>query len=117
MSQRAGHGRSSTRTQTHPTHVSHRRRDVRPPWRAAATVEADPCVFLDGDVYERLTNMAKQARANRSQFLEHLILRAEVICSFQPPVLPPPRPWWKLWSKEERQPELPAIVADLRNAA
>ena len=29
-------------------------------------------------------------------------------------VLRPPRPWWKLWSKEERGPELPAIVADLR---
>ena len=33
------------------------------------------------------------------------------------PVLPAPRPWWKLWGKEEREPELPAIVADLRNAA
>ena len=32
---------------------------------------------------------------------------------FQLP-LPPSRPWWKLWSKEEREPELPAIVADLR---
>ena len=32
-------------------------------------------------------------------------------------MLPPPRPWWKLWGKEEREPELPAIVADLRNAA
>ena len=50
------------------------------------------------------------------QFLEHLILRAEVIWNCQPPVLPP-RPWWKLWSKEEREPELPAIVADLRNMA
>ena len=32
------------------------------------------------------------------------------------PVLPAPRPWWKLWSKEEREPELPSIVADLRGA-
>ena len=64
-----------------------------------------------------LRNMAKQARASEAQFLEHLILRAEAIYNFQPPVLPPPRPWWKLWSKEEREPELPAIVADLRNAA
>ena len=31
--------------------------------------------------------------------------------------LTPPRPWWKLWGKEEREPELPVIVADLRNAA
>ena len=71
-------------------------------------------VFLGRDPYERLTNMAQQARANEAQFLEHLILRAEAIYNFQLPVLPSPRPWWKLWSKEERQPELPAIVADLR---
>ena len=71
-------------------------------------------VLLGRDPYERLTNMAKQARASESQFLEHLILRAEAIYNFQPPVLPAPRPWWKLWSKEEREPELPAIVADLR---
>ena len=68
-------------------------------WRAAAIVEVSPCVFLDGDPYERLTNMAQQARANEAQFLEHLILGAEVIGSFQPPVLPSPRPWWNLWSK------------------
>ena len=74
-------------------------------------------VFLGSDPYERLTNMAKQARASEAQFLEHLILRAEAIYNFQPPVLPVPRPWWKLWSKEERELELPAIVADLRNAA
>ena len=71
-------------------------------------------VFLGDDPYDRLRNMAKQARANEAQFLEHLILRAEAIYNFQPPVLPAPRPWWKLWSKEEREPELPAIVADLR---
>ena len=88
-------------------------------WRAAATVEVSPCVFLDrsvlldGDPYERLTSMAQRARANEAQFLEHLILRAEVIWNFQPPS----RPWWKLWSKEEREPEMPAIVADFRNAA
>ena len=52
-----------------------------------------------------------------ASFLERLILRAEAIYNFQPSVLPPPRPWWKLWSKEERAPELPAIVGDLRNAA
>ena len=72
-------------------------------------------MFLQSDPYERLTNMAKQARANEGQFLEHLILRAELIWNFQPP-LPPSRPWWKLWSKEQA-PELPAIVGDLRNAA
>ena len=74
-------------------------------------------VFLEHEPYERLTKMAQQARANEAQFLEHLILRAEAIYNFQPSVPPPPRPWWKLWSKEEREPELPAIVADLRNAA
>ena len=74
-------------------------------------------VFLESDPYERLTKMAQHARANEAQFLEHLILRAEAIYNFQPPVLPPPRAWWKLWSKEEREPELPAIVGDLRNAA
>ena len=73
-------------------------------------------VFLEHEPYERLTKMAQQARANEAQFLDHLILRAEAIYNFQPPVLPPSRPWWKLWSKEEREPELPAIVADLRNA-
>ena len=56
--------------------------------------------------------MAQQARANEAQFLEHLILRSEAIWNFQPP---PPRPWWKLWGKDP-EPELPAIVADLRNA-
>ena len=71
---------------------------------------------LGSDPYERLTNMAQQARANEAQFLEHLILRAEAIYNFQPPVLPVPRPWWKLWSKGP-EPEMPAIVADLRNAA
>ena len=85
----------------------------------AATVVVSPCVFLDrsvfldGDPYERLTTMAQRARANEAQFLEHLILRAEAIYNYQPPVLPS-RPWWKLWVKE---PELPAIVSDLRNAA
>ena len=70
-------------------------------------------VLLGRDLYERLRNMAKQARASEAQFLEHLILRAEAIYNFQPPVLPPPRPWWKLWGRDP-EPELPAIVADLR---
>ena len=46
-------------------------------------------------------------------------MRAEAVYNFQPPLPPlprPPRPWWKLWGKEP-EPELPAIVADLRNAA
>ena len=74
-------------------------------WRAAATVAVRPVRvlgrerLLDGDVYERLTNMAQQARADRRQFLEHLILRAEAIWNFQPPLPPPPRPWWKLCGK------------------
>ena len=86
----------------------------------ATSAELGPGEFLErvlllgSDPYEWLTNMAKQARANEAQFLEHLILRAEAIWNFQPPLLPPPRPWWKLWSKEEREPESPAIVADLR---
>ena len=74
-------------------------------------------MFLGSDPYERLTKMAQHARADRSQFLEHLLLRAETVWNFQPPLLPPPRPWWKLWSEEERAPELPAIVGDPRNAA
>ena len=74
-------------------------------------------MFLGNDRYERLAYIVQKARANEAQFLEHLILRAEAIWSFQPPVLPPPRPWWKLWSKAEREPELPAIVADLCNVA
>ena len=43
-------------------------------------------------------------------------LRAEAAHHFELP-LPPSRPWWKLWSKEEREPELSAIVGDLRKAA
>ena len=91
-------------------------------WGTVATVAVSPgefldrSVFLDGDVYERLTNMVVLARASEAQFLEHLILRAEAIWNFQPSLPPPPRPWWKLWSKEEREPDLPAIVGDLRNA-
>ena len=89
---------------------------------AAALVEVslgeflEGVVFLESDPYERLTKMAQHARADRSQFLEHLLLRAEAVWNFRPPVLPPPRPWWKLWSKE-LVPELPAIVADLRDVA
>lgn len=71
-------------------------------------------VFLRDEPYERLTNMAQQARADRRQFLEHLIMRAEAVWNFQPPPPPLPRPWWKLWGKDP-VPELPAIVADLRN--
>ena len=74
-------------------------------------------VFLQSDPHDKLTTLAQRARANEAQFLEHLILRAEAIYNYQPPLLPAPRPWWKLWSKEEREPELPAIVADLRNVA
>ena len=73
-------------------------------------------VFLRDEPYERLTHMAQQARADRRQFLEHLILRAEAVWNFQPPPPPLPRRWWKLWGKDP-VPELPAIVADLRNVA
>ena len=73
-------------------------------------------VFLGNDRYERLTYIVQKAMANEAQLLEHLILRAEAIYNFQPPVLPPPRPWWKLWAREPEV-EMPAIVADLRNAA
>ena len=55
-------------------------------------------LLLGRDPHERLRTMSKQARANEVQFLEHLILRAKAIWNFQPL-------------------ELPAIVADLRNAA
>ena len=40
----------------------------------------------------------------------------EVLIFFQPPVLPPARPWWKLWGRDP-VPEVSAIVADLRNVA
>ena len=59
-------------------------------------------LFLGCDLHERLTNMANQARADRRQFLEHLILRAEAVWNFQPPPPPLPRPWWKLWGKDPR---------------
>ena len=39
-------------------------------------------VFLDDEPYERLTNMAQQAKADRRQLLEHLILRAEAVWNF-----------------------------------
>ena len=91
--------------------------------RVAAVAAVSPAEFLqrvvclDVDAYERLTHMARHARVSEAQFLAHLLVRADVVWHFQPPVVPPPRPWWKLWSKEERAPELPAIVADLRNVA
>ena len=53
------------------------------------------------------------ARANRHQFLEQLVLRAEAIYNFQPPA----RPWWKLRERNPQPPETPALVADLRNGA
>ena len=90
-------------------------------WRTVATVAVRPVRvlgqerLLDGDVYARLTNMAAQVRASEAQFLEHLILRAEAIWNFQPP-LPASRPWWKLWGRVAG-PGLPAIVADIRNVA
>ena len=45
-----------------------------------------------------------------------MLLLTEAIWDFQPPLTPPSRPWRKLWSKEPVL-EMPAIVADLRNAA
>ena len=57
-----------------------------------------PCVlFLGRDPHELLRIISKQARANEAQFLEHLILRAEVIWNYRPPPPPLPRPWWELW--------------------
>ena len=82
---------------------------------AAALVEVSLGEFLERDPYERLTNMAQHARADRSQFLEHLILRAEGIYNFEPPLPPSPPPWWKLWGKDVVA-ELPATVADLRSS-
>ena len=73
-------------------------------------------MFVGNDRYERLMYIVQKAMANEAQLLEHLILRAEAIYNFQTPVQPPPRPWWKLWARE-REVEMPAIVADLRNAA
>ena len=44
------------------------------------------------------------------------VCRTAVAGLFQPPLPPPPRPWWKLWGKDPEI-ELPAIGADLRNIA
>ena len=76
----------------------------------------EPLVDHTAKVAEFAHNSATQARSGDAQFLEHLILKAELIWNFQPTVLPPPRPWWKLWGKDP-EPEVPAIVADLRNVA
>ena len=47
--------------------------------------------------------------------MKHLILRAEAIWKFQPP-LPASRPWWKLWGRVAG-PGLPAVVSEIRNVA
>ena len=58
--------------------------------------------------------MAALRKGGAGRFLEHLILRAEAVWNFQPPLPPLPRPWWKVWGRDP-VPEVPAIVADLRD--
>ena len=79
--------------------IGHRRRCPGPPSRCSCG---------------RPAALRREPEVSPGEFVEHLILRAEAIWNFQPLVLPPPRPWWKLWGKD---PELPAIVADLCNVA
>ena len=59
---------------------------------------------MEDESYERLSELARAANTNRSRFLEHLILMAEQVLSWQPPT-PPKRPWWKFW---QPQPQAPA---------
>ena len=79
----------------------------------ASPLVGDTFILLEVGAYAlRAGVMAQQARADRRQFLEHLILRAEAVWNFQPPL----RPWWNLWGKDP-EPEVPAIVADLLGVA
>lgn len=61
---------------------------------------------MEDESYERLSALAKAANTNRSRFLEHLILMAEQVLSWQPPE--PKRPWWKFWQR--RVPAPPALT-------
>ena len=54
---------------------------------------------MEDESYERLSELARAANTNRSRFLEHLILMAEQVLSWQPPT-PPKRPWWKFWQPQ-----------------
>ena len=60
--------------------------------------------------YERLSAYARAANTNRSRFLEHLILMAEPILTWEPPAK---RRWWKFWERDS-QPPLMVIPADER---
>ena len=61
---------------------------------------------MEDESYERLTVMARAVNTNRSRFLEHLILMAEQVLSWQHPE--PKRPWWKFWQR--REPSPPALT-------
>ena len=54
---------------------------------------------MEDESYERLTMYAKRAHTNRSRFLEHLLLMAEPILTWEPPQSAPRR-WWQFWTKE-----------------
>ena len=73
---------------------------------------------MEDESYERLSALAKAAHTNRSRFLEHLILMAEQVLSWQSPE--PKRPWWKFWQRRLPVPqgltviELPAVQSPPR---
>ena len=58
--------------------------------------------------YERLTALARAAYTNRSRFLEHLILMAEQVLSWQPPE--PKKPWWKFWQRRTPSPPVMLVI-------
>ena len=62
---------------------------------------------MEDESYERLTRYANAAHANRSRFLEHLLLMAEPILAWEPPR----RRWWQFWVRKSR-PLMGVIDAD-----
>ena len=69
-----------------------------------------PCVAV---AVGRLGSVGN-AEVSFAKFLEHLILRAEVVWNYQARLPALPRPWWKSLGEE---PDLLAIVVGLRHAA
>ena len=63
---------------------------------------------MEDESYARLTMYAQRANTNRSRFLEHLLLMAEPILTWEPPQ-PAPRHWWKFWTKEPPSAPAPLI--------
>ena len=82
MSQRAGHGRSSTRTQTHPTasdvHHDDEAFELVTQLAEDANISRSRLLELlvgyDHEVYEQLTQEASGAEVGRVEFLERVVL-------------------------------------------